>query len=110
GVVHKRIRSRRRPGPIGKDRWVPAFAGTRVWGRARGDPHMVGNTKLLMLVGAATPPGRLAAAVNFAAESAATLADDIAIDVLNLADTPVDICDGRSLDAYSATTRDAVSR
>src|SRR6478672_155118 len=71
---------------------------------------MTGNTKLLMLVGAATPPGRLAAAVNFAAEAAATLADDIAVDVLNLADTPVDICDGRALDAYSATTRDAVAR
>ena len=71
---------------------------------------MVGNTKLLMLVGAATPPGRLAAAVNFAAESAATLADDIAIDVLNLADTPVDICDGRSNEKYNESTRDAVGR
>ena len=71
---------------------------------------MAGNTKLLMLVGAATPPGRLAAAVAFAAESALTLADDIAVDVLNLADTPVDICDGRALEAYSATTRDAVGR
>ena len=38
------------------------------------------------------------------------VADDIAVDVLNLADTPVDICDGRALDAYSATTRDAVAR
>jgi FMN reductase len=71
---------------------------------------MAGNTKLLMLVGAATPPGRLAAAIGLAAKAAATLADDIAVDVLNLADTPVDICDGRTLDAYSATTRDAVAR
>jgi len=71
---------------------------------------MAGNTKLLMLVGAATPPGRLAAAVKFAAEAAGTLADDIAVDVLNLADTPVDICDGRALDAYSEPTRNAVAR
>lgn len=71
---------------------------------------MPGNTELLMLVGAATPPGRLAAAVAFAAETAVTLAEDIAVDVLNLADTAVDICDGRPLDAYGAPTRDAVAR
>ena len=71
---------------------------------------MTGNTKLLMLVGAATPPGRLAAAVRFAAETAATLAEDIAVDVLNLAETPVDICDGRNLDAYGEPTRGAVAR
>ena len=71
---------------------------------------MTGNTRLLMLVGAATPPGRLAAAIEFAAENVVMLADDIGVDVLNLADTPVDICDGRALDAYSATTRDAVAR
>jgi FMN reductase len=71
---------------------------------------MPGNTKLLMVVGAATPPGRLAAAVAFAAEAAATLAEDITVDVLNLAEAPVDICDGRALDAYSETTRDAVAR
>ena len=35
---------------------------------------MAGNTKLLMLVGAATPPGRLAAAVRYAAGTAVTLA------------------------------------
>ena len=69
---------------------------------------MAGNTKLLMLVGAATPPGRLAAAVRFAAETAATLAEDIAVDVLNLAETPIDICDGRALDAYGDATRRAV--
>ena len=71
---------------------------------------MPGNTKLLMLVGAATPPGRLAAAIAFAAETAVTLAEDIAVDVLNLAETPVDICDGRALDAYGETTRGAVAR
>src|ERR1700689_2379217 len=35
---------------------------------------------LLMIVGAATPPGRLAAAIAFAAEAAS---DDVAIEILN---------------------------
>jgi FMN reductase len=65
---------------------------------------------LLMLVGAATPPGRLAAAVAAAAEAARAEADDIAVDVLNLADAAVDICDGRPLDRYGAATRRAVER
>src|SRR5437016_14004152 len=62
--------------------------------------------KLLMLVGAATPPGRLAAAVAFAAGAV----QDAAVDILNLATAPVEICDGRALDAYGAATRDAVGR
>jgi len=69
---------------------------------------MAGNTKLLMLVGAATPPGRLAAAVRCAAETAVTLAEDIAVETLNLADAPVEICDGRALEAYDEITRQAV--
>jgi FMN reductase len=60
-----------------------------------------------MIVGAATSPGRLAAAVAFAAESAGT---DAAVDILNLAETPVEICDGRPLDKYDASTRQAVER
>ena len=71
---------------------------------------MAGNTKLLMLVGAATPPGRLAAAVRYAAGTAVTLAEDIAVDTLSLAETPIDICDGRALDAYGEATRQAVAR
>src|SRR5580658_4163467 len=63
--------------------------------------------RLLMIVGAATPPGRLAAAVAFASESAGT---DAAVDILNLAETPVEICDGRPLDKYDANTRSAVER
>jgi hypothetical protein len=47
----------------------------------------------MMLVGAATPPGRLAAAIATAAEMAPS--GDVAVDVLNLAETPIDICDGR---------------
>src|SRR5580765_3663060 len=65
---------------------------------------------LLMVVGAATPPGRLAAAIAFAAESAPTHGGDVAVDILNLADAPVEICDGRALEAYGEATRQAVAR
>ena len=63
-----------------------------------------------MLVGAATPPGRLAAAIDFAAEAARADSTSTAIDILNLADTAIDICDGRALDAYGEATRQAVAR
>ena len=63
--------------------------------------------KLLMLVGAATPPGRLAAAVAFAAE---TVRDVATVDILNLAEVPVEICDGRPLEQYGEATRQAVAR
>src|SRR5215469_8634226 len=49
--------------------------------------------RLLMLVGAATPPGRLAAAVAAAAEAVRGQAENIDVDIMNLADTPIDICD-----------------
>ena len=65
---------------------------------------------LLLVVGAATPPGRLAAAVSYAAEAARTAHPEIAIDTLNLAETAVEICDGRPLDRYGDPTRDAVAR
>jgi FMN reductase len=68
---------------------------------------MPGLVKLLMLVGAATPPGRLAAAVAFAADAAQ---GDAAVDILNLAEVPVEICDGRALEAYGGATRQAVAR
>ncbi|HVC53946.1 MAG TPA: NADPH-dependent FMN reductase [Stellaceae bacterium] len=65
-------------------------------------------TKLLIIVGAATPPGRLAAAMAVAAEAAT--AAGAAVDILNLAETRAEICDGRPLDAYDSATRDAVAR
>lgn len=68
---------------------------------------MAEDLKLLMLVGAATPPGRLAAAVAFAAEAAK---GDAAVDILNLAEWAVEICDGRPLKAYGEATRQAVAR
>jgi len=65
-----------------------------------------GSARLLLIVGAATPPGRLAAAVAFAAGTA----KDAAVDILSLAEQPVEICDGRPLDKYNEATRDAVAR
>jgi FMN reductase len=65
---------------------------------------------LLVLIGAATPPGRLAAALGVAADAARSRHPELGVDILNLADAAIEICDGRPLDAYGATTRDAVAR
>ena len=62
--------------------------------------------RFLMLIGAATPPGRLAAA----ADAIRSGAGDIGVDIMNLAETPIDTCDGRPLDGYGAETRRAVDR
>ena len=64
---------------------------------------MADRSGLLILVGAATPPGRLAAALATAAEAARAKHP-------NLAENPVEICDGRPLDAYDQPTREAVAR
>ena len=66
--------------------------------------------RVLMVIGAATPPGRLAAAIAAAAEAVRSRAKDIDVDVMNLAETPIDTCDGRPLDGYGAETRQAVDR
>lgn len=65
-----------------------------------------------MLIGAAAPPGRLAAAIAAAAEAVRGGADDIDIDVdvMNLAETAIDTCDGRTLVKYGVETREAVDR
>jgi NAD(P)H-dependent FMN reductase len=70
---------------------------------------MADGTQFLMLVGAATPPGRLFAAIAVAAE-AARASGDAAVDILNLAEVPIEICDGRPLEAYGGATRQAVAR
>jgi FMN reductase len=67
-------------------------------------------SRLLMLIGAATPPGRLAAAITAAADAVRGQAGSVEVDIMNLADTPIDICNGRPLDAYGAETRRAVDR
>lgn len=66
--------------------------------------------QLLMLIGAATPPGRLAAAIAAAAEAVRGDAGDIGVDVINLAETAIDACNGRPLEGYGADTREAVGR
>jgi FMN reductase len=71
---------------------------------------MANAATLLMLVGAATPPGRLAAAIDYAAGAARAEGTGIVVDILNLANAAIDICDGRTLDAYSEATRQAVAR
>lgn len=71
---------------------------------------MAQSATLLVLVGAATPPGRLSAAMESAAGAARALAGADAVEILNLAETPVETCDGRPLDAYNAPTREAVTR
>ena len=63
-----------------------------------------------MIVAAATPPGRLAAAVDAAVELAQRAGGGVGVDVLNLAETPVAICDGRPLDRHDEATQQAVAR
>ena len=71
---------------------------------------MADAVKLLMVVGAATPPGRLAAAIEMAAEAAQSSGGEVTVDILSLVETRIDICDGRALEAYGEATRQAVAR
>src|SRR5437588_11354296 len=78
---------------------LPASAGGRCivdLAKATGGFDMADRSGLLILVGAATPPGRLAAALATAAEAARARHSDIALDVLHLAEDPVESCVGRS--------------
>ena len=68
------------------------------------------SPRLLMLIGAATPPGRLASAIAAAAEGVHGVVSDIEVGVMNLAEVPIETCDGRPLDEYGAETRHAVGR
>ncbi|MGH7036933.1 MAG: NADPH-dependent FMN reductase [Stellaceae bacterium] len=70
---------------------------------------MAETATLLMLVGAATPPGRLAAAIAWAAETVRHRDDAPAVAILNLAETAIEVCDGRPLAAYGEATRRAVA-
>src|SRR5947209_8711182 len=76
----------------------------------RGGLAMAEVPRLLMVIGAATPPGGLAAAITAAAEAVRSNAEDINVDVMNLAEVPIDTCDGRPLDSYGAETRQAVDQ
>jgi FMN reductase len=65
--------------------------------------------KFVIIVGAATPPGRLNAAMSHVAQSLPVLKPGTMVDVINLAEAQVDICDGRKLEEYGAPTQKAVA-
>jgi FMN reductase len=65
--------------------------------------------KLVLVVGAATPPGRLNQAVEHLAASLAARGPAIETEIITLAARRVEICDGRALEDYDATTRDTVA-
>ena len=64
--------------------------------------------KLVLVVGAATPPGRLNSAVAHLAAGVHERRPDVTAETINLASTRVEICDGRKLEDYDAPTRGAV--
>lgn len=64
--------------------------------------------KLAMVIGAATPPGRLAQAVGVMADLARGLRPDWEVAVIDLAALRVEICDGRPHEAYGEDTRAAL--
>ena len=63
--------------------------------------------KLAIVVGAATPPGRLNNAADFLATALAT-PGAVETETVNLATAGVEICDGRALEKYGAATQRAV--
>ncbi len=62
--------------------------------------------KLACVVGAATKPGRLGNAIAFSSEVASAASDSV--DVIDLALTKVEICDGRPSDQYSQETQNTI--
>jgi FMN reductase len=66
--------------------------------------------KLVMIVGAATPPGRLNNAVEHLAAAAAAHGPGREVETINLASARLEICDGRRLEDYDAVTRETVAK
>lgn len=66
--------------------------------------------RLVMVVGAATPPGRLNHAVERLGASVAARHAEVDVATIALAATPLEICDGRKLEDYNQPTRDAVAK
>jgi len=62
--------------------------------------------KLVLVVGAATPPGRLNKAVEHLATSLSGRAET---ELVSLAARRIEICDGRTLEQYDAATRETVA-
>jgi FMN reductase len=65
--------------------------------------------KLVLVVGAATPPGRLNQAVEHLAAALAARGAAIETEIITLAARRVEICDGRALEDYDAATRATVA-
>jgi len=65
--------------------------------------------KLVLVVGAATPPGRLNAAVEHLA-TVLSARPDIDVETISLAAQRLEICDGRKLEDYNGVTRAAVAQ
>lgn len=64
--------------------------------------------KLVVVVGAATPPGRLSRAIDAMSRARSANQSEDDFNIINLAIAKIDECDGRSLSAYGLTTRRAV--
>jgi FMN reductase len=68
-----------------------------------------GMVRLLAVVGAVTPPGRLSAAIAAAVEIAEARAE-VSASLLNLADHRISFADGRPLDRFDDDTGKVVAR
>jgi FMN reductase len=65
--------------------------------------------QLVMVVGAATPPGRLNNAMERLATALTVRRPEVGVATVNLHATPVAICDGRKPEDYDAATRQVVA-
>jgi FMN reductase len=67
-----------------------------------------GGLTLAIVIGAATPPGRLSRAAAALAEAGRAERPQLRVAMVDLAATPIEICDGRPGDAYGDATRAAI--
>jgi len=65
--------------------------------------------KLVLIVGAATPPGRLNQAVEHLAASLKHRRPDVETEIVSLSARRLEICDGRPLEQYDEATRATVA-
>jgi FMN reductase len=69
---------------------------------------MVTELRIAIVLGQAAPPGRLARATSALADDVRRLRSDMHVDVIDLSATPIELCDGRPLQAYGSATREVV--
>jgi FMN reductase len=65
---------------------------------------------IVILVGSATAPGRTQAIAAHLSEALRSLDTSLQLDVLDLAQVSYEPCDGRPLEAYSESVRDAAAK